>query len=183
MTHQVFRDQLSALAGATTGDPAGFLDGLSPIHDAWHREGARTYGFLLFHTRVVRYFGQIVSPVVQPPIQPFTPADFQGMGVRRFEYDMANVDALAELADFSFAIESWHNTAHMGIGTATGTPMMDPRQNIFFRPFWQLHRYIDDLFIQVLGQYGERAHPNQFVTPPAIASHIEAAHHGWVPRI
>ena len=66
---------------------------------------------------------------------------------------------------------------------ATGTPMMDPRQNICFRPFWQLHGYIDNLFIRVLDQYGNRAHPSQFVTASAIASHIEAAHHGWVPRI
>ncbi len=95
----------------------------------------------------------------------------------------AKVDALAGLADFSMAIESWHNTAHMAIGTATGTPMMAPSQNIFFRPFWQLHRNIDDLFVQVLGQYGARAHANQFVSASAIASHLEAAHHGWVARI
>jgi len=183
MTHATFRDQLGTLAGATSGDPAGFLDGLSPIHDAWHREGSRTYGFLLFHTRVVRYFNQIVAPRVQPQIQPFTATDYQDMRVRLFEYDLHSVDALAELVDFSTAIESWHNTAHMGIGSATGTPMMDPRQNIFFRPFWRLHRYIDDLFVQALGQYGDRAHPNQFVTASAIASHLEAAHHGWVPRI
>lgn len=183
MTHEVFRDRLVTLAGATAGDPAGFLDGLSPIHDAWHREGSRTYGFLLFHTRVVRYFNQIVAPVVQPRIESFTEAEFDGMGVRLFQYDVDSVDALAELADFSASLESWHNTAHMGIEMATGTPMMDPRQNIFFRPFWQLHGYIDDLFIRVMDQYGSRAHPNQFVTSSAIASHIEAAHHGWVSRI
>ncbi len=56
-------------------------------------------------------------------------------------------------------------------------------QNIFFRPFWQFHFFIDDLFEVVLGQYGERAHPGQFVTLSAVAVHIEARHHGWIPRI
>lgn len=183
MTHATFRDQLGTLAGATAQDPGGFLDGLSPIHAAWHDEGNRTYGFLLFHNRVVRYFTQIVAPSVQPEIVPFTAADYENMGVALFQYDLASVTALAELAHLSTAIESWHNTAHMAIGMATGTPMMDPRQNIFFRPFWQLHRYIDDLFVQALSQYGDRAHSNQFVTASSVASHLEAAHHGWVPRI
>jgi hypothetical protein len=183
MAHATVRDQLTALAGATSGDPGGFLDGLSPIHTAWHRTGNRTYGFLLFHTRVVRSFNQIVAPAVQPEIRPFTDEDYENMGVRLFEYELQSVDALAELADFSTTIESWHNTAHMAIGTATGTPMMDPAQNIFFRPFWQLHRYIDDMFLEVLNQYGNRAHPQQFVTASATASHIEVAHHGWVSRI
>jgi hypothetical protein len=183
MAHEAFRNALVSLAGTTAADPSGFLDGLSPIHAAWHAEGSRTYGFLLFHTRVVRYFNQIVGPVLQSQIEPFTPNDFQNMDVDLFEYDVSSVDALAELRDFSIAIESWHNTAHMGIEMATGTPMMDPRQNIFFRPFWQLHGYIDELFNQTLVQYGQRAHPGQFVTDSAIAAHIEAAHHGWVPRI
>ena len=94
MTHEVFRDRLITLAGATAGDPAGFLDGLSPIHDAWHREGSRTYGFLLFHTRVVRHFNQIVAPVVQPQIESFTEAEFEGMGVRLFQYDVETVEPL-----------------------------------------------------------------------------------------
>jgi hypothetical protein len=71
----------------------------------------------------------------------------------------------------------------MQIGIATQTPMMDPRQNIFFRPFWQLHLYIDNLFRGMLQQYGNRAHPGQFLTVGAIAAHIEERHHSWVPRI
>jgi hypothetical protein len=68
----------------------------------------------------------------------------------------------------------------MAIGTATGTPMMDPRQSIFFWAFWQLHFFIDDVqFGVALQQYGDRAHPGQFVIPSAVAGHIEARHHGW----
>jgi hypothetical protein len=183
MPHEPFRDRLTTLAAATSQDPAGFLEGLSDIHDDWHTIADRGYGFLLFHNRVVRYFKAIVGPAVQPPIQAFTDQDFQDMGLQAFQADLSNVDTLGELVTFSTAIESWHNTAHMGIGTATGTPMMDPRQNIFFRPFWQLHFYIDDLFGTALRQYGDRAHPGQFVIASAIAGHIEARHHGWVPRI
>jgi hypothetical protein len=183
MSHAPFRDRLVALAGSTAQDAPGFLDGLSPIHDEWHTESSRGYGFLLFHNRVVRNFKAIVLPTVDPTIEPFTDQQLQDMGVQPFQTDVASVDTLAELVTFSTSIESWHNTAHMGIAQATGTPMMDPRQNIFFRPFWQLHFYIDDLFGVTLHQYGDQAHPNQFVIPSAVAGHIEARHHGWVPRI
>jgi hypothetical protein len=62
VSHEPFRDRLVALAAATAQDPAGFLDGLSPIHDDWHTQAARGYGFLLFHNRVVRSFKAIVLP-------------------------------------------------------------------------------------------------------------------------
>jgi hypothetical protein len=184
MPHSAFRDRLIALAGATTQDPGGFLEGLSSIHDDWHTEVSRGYGFLLFHNRVVRSFNAIVAPGVDPAIEPFTEQEFQDMGVEAFQEDASNVTTLSDLVAFSTAIESWHNTAHMAIAMATGTPMMDPRQNIFFRAFWQLHLFIDDVqFAKALQQYGDRAHPGQFVIPSAIAGHIEARHHGWVPRI
>lgn len=182
MSHQSFRDQLNSLAGTTSEDPGGFLEGLSPIHAAWHSQ-PRGYGFLLFHNRVVRHFKTIVAPAVQPEIVPYTLDDLEGMGIERFDRDLSNVDALNELAIFSQELESWHNTAHGAIGTATGTPMGSASQNVFFRPFWQFHFFIDDLFEVVLGQYGERAHPGQFVTLSAVAAHIESRHHGWVPRI
>jgi hypothetical protein len=105
------------------------------------------------------------------------------MNVQPFGAKLTNIDTLIELANFSDSIESWHNTAHMQIGMATGTPMMDPRQNIFFRPFWRLHLYIDGMFQTVLKQYGNRQHPNQFVDATAIAGHLEVSHHSWVPRI
>ena len=54
MSHLPTRDALVALATSTTQDPSGFLDGLSEIHDDWHRQVSRDYGFLLFHNRVIR---------------------------------------------------------------------------------------------------------------------------------
>lgn len=43
-------------------------------------------------------------------------------------------------AAFSLDIERWHGDAHMAIGMGTGTPMMDPAQNIFYLPFWRAAR-------------------------------------------
>ena len=184
MSHAAFRDRLITLAGATAQDPGGFLAGLSSIHDDWHTEASRGYGFLLFHNRVVGSFNAIVAPAVDPAIEPFTEQEFRDMGVDLFQGDPSSVSTLGDLAAFSTAIEDWHNGAHMAIGTATGTPMMDPRQNIFFRAFWQLHFFIDDVqFGMALQQYGDRAHPGQFIIPSAVAGHIEARHHGWVPNI
>ncbi len=183
MAHSPMRDRLVAIASSNAGDPGGFLEDLSDLHDDWHREFVRSYGFLLFHTRVVRYFNTIVNAPLQPPVAAYTANDLQGMGIAPFGGNLANVDTLAELVSFSNAIESWHNTAHGRLATATGTPMGDPRQNIFFRPFWRLHLYIDGFFEQVLRQYGNREHPGEFVIPAAVAGHIEVGHHGWVPRI
>lgn len=183
MTHSLFRDRLITLANENASNPNGFLEQLSDIHNDWHSETLRTYGFLLFHHRVVRYFKTIVNTQRQTPIVAFTTDDFRSMNVMPFNFNVASVDTLNEMANFSSVLESWHNTAHGRIGSATGTPMMDPQQNIFFQPFWQLHFYIDDLFQTVLQQYGNIQHANQFVDVEAIASHLEVSHHSWVSRI
>ena len=61
--------------------------------------------------------------------------------------------------------------------------MLDARQNIFFRPFWQLHLYVESLFQTTLQQYENRQHPNQFVDVSAMSGHIEVTHHSLVSRI
>lgn len=183
MAHPPMRDRVVAIANANATDPAGFLEDLSDIHFDWHAEFVRSYGFLLFHHRVVRYFQTIVNSQLERPVSAYAAEDLRGMNVQPYTGDLADVDTLGELASFSSDIESWHNTAHGRLQTATGTPLMDPRQNIFFRPFWQLHLYIDDFFARALAQYGERAHPGQFISSTTVASHIETRHHGWVSRI
>lgn len=182
--HPPMRDALVAIASTNGSDPGGFLEDLSDVHFDWHTEFTRTYGFLLFHHRVVGFFQSIVNGPLQLGIAPYADGDFQGMGIQPFDAGLAtDVDTLEELAAFSSTLESWHNTTHGGLATQTGTPMMDPRRNIFFVAFWRLHLYIDALFEQVLTQYGNRVHPGQFVIDEAVASHVEVAHHGWVPRI
>lgn len=183
MAHSPVRNELVNLANTNAGDPMGFLEGLSDIHVEWHREDFRTYGFLLFHHRVVQSFTAIVNNRLQNPVSAFTEDEFDQMGAQPYGGNVPTVDTLAELATFSISIESWHNGAHGDIGRATGVPMMDASQNIFFRAFWQLHLYIDELFQVVLSQYGDTAHPGQFLAPSAVASHLETVHHNWVPRI
>ena len=183
MAHEPTRDALIALANSTSTNPTGFLEGLSDIHNEWHQPFGRTYGFLLFHFRVVRYFKEIVNPVLDDGIIPYTAADFQDMNYDEFGGGTDGVDTLGGLVDISSAIENWHDTAHRRIETATGAPMMDARQNIYFRPFWRLHTYIDDLFQIVLQQYADNTHPELFLTLPMVAAHIETTHHNQVPGI
>lgn len=183
MAHSEFRGRLIDLANANASNPMGFLEGLSPIHDDWHSENVRTYGFLLFHFRVLRYFRDLVSPALDAPIVPFTAQDFQDMAVQPLNVNPQGANTLATLATLSASIEDWHNSAHMQIGMATQAPMMDARTNIYYRPFWQLHFFIDDLFQQALQAYGDNAHSGQFLNLASIAAHIEESHHSWVPQI
>ena len=183
MAHEATRGALIALANDTSANPAGFLEGLSDIHEDWHQQFVRTYGFLLFHFRVVRYFNSIVNPALNPGIEAYTKADFVEMGYDEFEGSAAGVDTLGELANFSTAFENWHNTAHLRIEADTGAPMMDARVNILYRAFWRLHYYVDDKFKVVLQQYGDSVHQGQFLNLEAIAAHIEIAHHSRVPSI
>jgi hypothetical protein len=183
MAHATIRNQLITLANNTATNPRGYLDGLSPIHTNWHGPAPRTYGFLLFHFRVVRDFRNIVNSTLAVPVTPYTPAELAAMGVVGVPPATAGVNTLAELRTFSQGIEAWHNAAHGQIAMATGTPLMDPAQNIYYRPFWRLHFYIDDLFRIVLQQYGNSAHAGMFLNTAAIASHIEVSHHTYVRRI
>ena len=183
MAHEPTRDALIALSNNNSANPIGFLEGLSDIHDDWHQPFGRTYGFLLFHLRVVRYFNNIVNPAVNPKITPYLKKDFDNMGYSEFGGGVGGVDTLGGLVNISSEIENWHNIAHSRIGAATGAPMMDARVNIYFRPFWQLHYYIDGLFQVALRQYGANVHRDQFLNIEAIAAHIETAHHSRVPNI
>ena len=182
MAHSEFRNRLISLANENSGNPSGFLENLSDIHDDWHGTTPRTYGFLLFHHRLVRYFNTIVNQGWNLNLTGYTSAELQGMGVVDAPAT-ANIDTLGELSSYSARIEGWHNTAHGRIGNATGVPMMDARQNIFFVPFWKLHLYIENRFQTCLQQYGTSVHPNQFLNVTSISGHIEAGHHSWVVRI
>ncbi len=182
MAHESTRDALIAIANNNNGDPLGFLEAFSPIHRDWHGP-ERTYGFLLFHHRVVRYFKAIVLPQINPTVVPFTDAEFEDMGINPFGGGPENVASLNDLQAFSTDIEGWHNGAHARIQVATGVPMMNPSENIFYRVFWQLHFFIDDRFKVGLEQYETAVHPGAFLNVSAIAAHIEVSHHSWVPRI
>lgn len=182
MAHENTRDALITIANNNNGDPLGFLEAFSPIHRDWHGP-ERTYGFLLFHHRLVRYFKAIVNSQINPPVAPFTKAEFSGMGITQFEGNPEKIASLNDLEAFSTNIEGWHNGAHARIQVATGVPMMNAAENIFYREFWQLHLFIDERFEARLQQYEAAVHTGAFLNVSAIAAHIEVSHHSRVPRI
>jgi hypothetical protein len=63
MAHENTREALIVIANNSNGDALGFLEAFSPIHSDWHVP-QRTYGFLLFHHRVVRYF-KAINPAIK----------------------------------------------------------------------------------------------------------------------
>ena len=182
MSNENTRDALITIANNNNGDPLGFLEALSPIHSDWHVPPT-TYGFLLFHHRVVRYFKAIVNPQVNPPVDAFTDAEFEAMGIIPYGGGPDNFASLNSLQALSADIQGWHNGAHARIQVATGVPMMNAAENIFYRVFWQLHFFIDDRFKVALDQYEAEVHPGAFLNVSAIAAHIEVSHHSLVPTI
>jgi hypothetical protein len=188
MAHSTVRNQLISLRNSTREDAWGFLEGLSPIHTVWHGPGARRYGFLLFHHRVLRYFRSNVEGPLSLGITPYSTADFSSGGMfESVPWPLPGaltgpVSSLEGLAEYSSVVEEWHNSAHGAIGAVTGAPMMDPTVNIFYRPFWRLHSFIDEEFKTALVAYGNAAHP-PVGTPTSIAGHIEESHHSFVPAI
>ncbi len=182
MSNENTRDALITIANNNNGDPLGFLEALSPIHSDWHVPPT-TYGFLLFHHRVVRYFKAIVNPQVNPPVEAFTAAEFEEMGINPYSGGPDNIASLNALQSLSADIEGWHNGAHAGIQVATGVPMMNAAENIFYRVFWKLHFFIDDRFKVGLEQYEAEVHAGAFLNVSAIAAHIEVRHHSWVATV
>ena len=172
------------------GNPRVFLERLSPLHVNWHNQpsASRRIGFLIFHWHVVAHFKELglvdnmgVNPIytvaVFSPGGAYSEADFNDA--------MTGVSAsqsLQGLADFSRAIEGWHNEAHMVIADKTGNPLMDPGRNVFYRRFWRLHLFIDQRFESEMTSYAQAAHP-QLTTSAQVIDHLENSHHGWVGLI
>jgi len=137
-------------------DPMAFLRQLSPLHVQWHRTplAARSLGFLLFHWYVIQNFKKARGPQVWPGgVRPYTTRDFGNFGWPYRVTTEATAGDIDSFAAFSLDIERWHGDAHMAIGMATGTPMMDAAQNIFHLPFWRLHYFINERFIEQLENY------------------------------
>jgi hypothetical protein len=180
------RDYLIQLANETAQDPEALLGGLRDIHVFWHgqRLEERTYGFLLFHYRVVRYFNGIVNSRREEPLAPYSPTEFQRMGVPPFpEQIVGNIQTVRDLALFSRAFELWHNLCHEQMERATGAPLMDAAKNIYWAEFWRLHLYVDRIFHQALAQFANGSHPGEFRTVLEVVTYIEEEQDGWVPYI
>ena len=166
-----------------------FLEELGPLHERWHSvpRTARTVGFLLFHWHVVQDFKTLKLDKTMNA-RAYTEDDF-GAGGQFDQADwkshMGDVQDAADLdglVRYSEAIESWHNEAHMVIGDATGAPMMQPRINIFYRPFWGLHFFINEKFTTQLGSYarGSKLPSKQ---PATVVQSVESQHRAYLKAI
>lgn len=155
-----------------------FLNGLSPIHVAWHSNPV-SHGFLLFHWEVIKHFKAVGGPAQFGGVTAFTPMELSNFGAPyNVNVPVARGD-LAALRSFSSSIQSWHNGAHMDIQNATGLNMMNAGTNIYLREFWQLHYFINAKFENKLRSY--RHSSTQSI--PTVIAHIESGHHSSVPKI
>ena len=169
-------------------NPPLFLQLLSPLHALWHDPSRRRrVGFLLFHWHVIQHFTALSLDGVMH-VQADTVADFSTSG-RFAEGDwnasmgaVGDSTSLQELVDYSAAIEGWHNEAHMVIGDVTGLDMMNPRANVFFTEFWNLHFFINERFEEQMDAYAQATHP-QLEGAAAIVAHIEEQHPSVIARV
>jgi hypothetical protein len=171
------------------GSPNTYLRRLAPLHNRWHdfSRGARPIGFLLFHWHVIQHF-KGAGLEQQLGTTAYSIADFRPGGAfgeadwPAWMGGVADATDLQGLADYSLAIERWHNVeGHMVVGEVTGRgeDMMNPLVNIFFPEFWRLHYFIDERFDEQLTSYAASTHPElDLTTPHAIVDHIERSHHG-----
>jgi hypothetical protein len=167
--------------------PNEYLRQLAPLHRQWHgfSRGARPIGFLLFHWHLIEHFkGAGLEQQMQTrayTVADFSTGSFSGSDWPAWMGDVPDATDLQSLADYSLAIERWHNVeGHMTVGMVTGRgeDMMNPLVNILFPEFWRLHYFINDRFAEQLASYAESAHPDLgLADAAAIVDHIEETHH------
>lgn len=184
MAHSIFVTtlQTAARAARAAGNPLQFLNQLESGHANWHGRtfGARALGFLTFHWTVIKYFRSAGCPTLwSGGVRPFREVDFAGFG---WPYDVTARAAngnFQSLADFSRAIETWHNEAHMAVGMAfnIANDMMDPRVNIYYREFWRLHYFINGRYLAELRRYDAKG------GPVAKIERLEATHHARLNEV
>jgi hypothetical protein len=174
------------------GSPSLYLRDLAPLHNRWHGfpRDTRPIGFLLFHWHLIQHFkgaglGQEMTTT------PYTVQDFSPGGIfaesnwPEWMGGVPQTTDLQGLANYSLAIERWHNVeGHMVVGQVTGRgmDMMNPLVNIFFPEFWRLHYFINDRFDDQLASYAQAAHPDlALATPRDVVNHLEETHHNDLP--
>lgn len=184
MAHSMLESALESAAKASldANSPMVFLNGLESIHANWHRRrfATRGLGFLIFHWEVLEAFRRCLGPSIwSRGVKSFRPSDFTKFGWSYNVTSRASKDNLQSLANFSLAIETWHNEAHMAIGMAFDIEdeMMDPTVNIYYREFWRLHYFINDRFLREIRRY------DSVGSVAAKIERIERDHHDSVHEI
>jgi hypothetical protein len=176
------------------GSPNVYLRQLAPLHERWHSfsRGARPIGFLLFHWHVIQHFkGSGLEQ--QMGTTPYTVADFSAGGDfaasdwPSWMGGIADALDLQGLANYSLAIERWHNVeGHMVVGQVSGRgmDMMNPLVNIFFPEFWRLHYFINERFEEQLASYARGAHPVlELRGAGEVVDHVGTSHHELIASV
>ena len=182
--HSNSQAQLEQLKNYAMQFPAGplrrtaFLNGLSPIHVAWHSTPV-SHGFLLYHWLVIQHFKAVGVAAQFGGVTAFTTTQLSNFGAPYNVNVTVTQGDLAGLRAFSTEIQNWHNGAHRSIQMATGLNMMNAGTNIYLREFWKLHYFINAQFERKLRNY--RHIPTQSIS--TVIAHIESSHHSAVPRI
>ena len=160
MAHSMLSTSLKSAADRAleVRDPMAFLGRLEAIHLNWHNRtfSTRRLGFLVFHWTVIEEFKRARGPAIWTGgIRPFRPQDFTSFGWSYNVTERAQKQDIDSLVNFSTAIESWHNDAHMAVGMAFGNEndMMNPQANIYLQQFWRLHYFINTKFLRELRRY------------------------------
>ena len=160
MAHSILEQNLKDAAknAKNSGNPMLFLNRLEAIHPNWHNRtfAARGLGFLTFHWWVIETFKDARCPSLWTGgIHAFSAANVTSFGWPYNVTVRANAGDIASLADFSLAMERWHNDAHMAVGDAFGitNDMMNPAANSYYREFWRLHYFINGKFLAQLRRY------------------------------
>lgn len=184
MAHSVLVNTLRTAANSArnAGNPMLFLNELESMHVNWHSRtfNARRLGFLSFHWYVIEAFKRARCPRLwSGGVRAFRNADFNAFGWPYSVTTRASAGDFNSLADFSLAMESWHNDAHMAVGTAFGiaNDMMNPGVNIYYREFWRLHYFINGKFLTELRRYDPAG------TAKRKIERLETDHHHEMHRI
>src|SRR5215204_3340667 len=168
--------------------PNAYLRQLAPLHNRWHgfSRGARPIGFLLFHWHLIQHFKgaglERAAGTTAYEVADFSPGgDFADSDWPAWMGDADQASDLQGVADYSLAIERWHNVeGHMVVGMVTGRgeDMMNPLVNIFFPEFWRVPFLLN-------GRFGEAppSHAQSMDADPGlrgageIVEHLEESHH------
>ena len=150
-----FITQIDAISSPRT-TATQFLKSLGPIHNNWHvahNGGSAQTGFLLFHWELIKRFKAVGGAAHFGGVTSFTSQQLAGYNATYDVTTAVHKGDVASLESFSFALEQWHNHAHMAIGMAIHKNLMNPKTNVQLVQFWQLHYFINDLFEQKLGDF------------------------------
>ena len=140
-----FRQKLASMSGGTLNS---FLRQLVPIHVEWHASGSfagEPIGFLTFHHELLAAYEALRHREGKSPVQRL---NMQKAGLEGHfdESDLAQESSPRFVA--MILNVGPHSLAHSKL------EIMNHATGIFSEPFWEIHRYMDEVFERWLKEHG-----------------------------